>query len=275
MTVRVGQRLGKYRLKRRVARGGFGDVYEAYDTIEGIAVAVKIPLGGAVKPEHIDDFRREVRITAKLDHANILPIKNADFIDGVFAIVQPLGLQSLDERIHKRMSVPLKLDLIGQLLRGLAHAHEGGIIHCDIKPENMILFADNRLRLADFGIAKFARRTVEGSASGSLGYMAPEQAFGKPSTRSDVFSSGLVIHQILTGKLPQWPFEWPTEGWDRLKRYHPDLREFVRRALEVDTRKRFVDGPAMLAAFEKIKRRALRYASERRRTRTRSRTRTR
>ena len=88
--VRVGQRLGKYRLKRRVARGGFGDVFEAYDTIEGISVAVKVPLD-IVNNENIEDFRREVRITAKLDHPNILPIKNADFIDNVFAIVQPLG----------------------------------------------------------------------------------------------------------------------------------------------------------------------------------------
>lgn len=271
MSVRVGQRLGKYRLKRRLARGGFGDVYEAYDTIEGISVAVKIPLGGAVKPEHVDDFRREVRITAKLDHPNILPIKNADFIDGVFAIVQPLGLQSLDERINKRMSVQLKLDLVEQLLAGLAHAHEEGIIHCDVKPENIILFADKRLRLADFGIAKFARRTIQGSASGSVGYMAPEQAMGKPSAKSDVFSAGLVIHQILTGKVPQWPFNWPTEGWDRLKRYHPDLREFVRRSLEVDTRKRFVDGRAMYDAYRKIKPRALRYAVERRRKRHRTR----
>ncbi len=122
--LRVGQRLGKYRLKRRVARGGFGDVYEAYDTIEGVSVALKIPLGGAIEPSHIDDFRREVRITAKLDHPNIMPIKNADFIEGIFAIVQPLGQQSLDERIHKRMSLATKLAFIEQLLAGLAHAHE-------------------------------------------------------------------------------------------------------------------------------------------------------
>ncbi|NVB39949.1 serine/threonine protein kinase [Pseudenhygromyxa sp. WMMC2535] len=262
--VRVGQRLGKYRLKRRVARGGFGDVYEAYDTIEGISVALKIPLGGSVKPEQLDDFRREVRITAKLEHPNILPIKNADFLGDVFAIVQPLGEQSLDDRMSKRMTLERRLDYIDQMLAGLAHAHERGIIHCDIKPDNMILFPEGRLRLADFGIAKFARKTINASASGSVGYMAPEQAMGKPSARSDVFSAGLVIHQLLTGKLPQWPFEWPTEGKERLKVLHPDLREFVRRALEVETRKRFRDAVAMYRAFKPVKRKALRYATERR-----------
>ncbi|MFV8752512.1 serine/threonine-protein kinase [Nannocystaceae bacterium ST9] len=260
----MGQRLGKYRLKRRVARGGFGDVYEAYDTIEGVSVALKIPLGGVLEPAQVEDFRREVRITAKLDHPNIMPIKNADFIDGVFAIVQPLGRQSLDERIHKRMSLATKLEFIGQLLSGLAHAHESGIIHCDIKPENVILFSEGRLRLADFGIAKFARRTVKGSASGSVGYMAPEQAMGMPSARSDVFSAGLVVHQILTGKLPQWPFVWPSEGWTRLRQQHPELREFVRRSLEVDTRKRFRDAVAMDKAFRKLRSKSLKHALERR-----------
>lgn len=263
--LRVGQRLGKYRLKRRVARGGFGDVYEAYDTIEGVSVALKIPLGGAIEPSHIDDFRREVRITAKLDHPNIMPIKNADFIEGIFAIVQPLGHQSLDERIHKRMSLATKLAFIEQLLAGLAHAHEAGIIHCDVKPENVILFGEGRLRLADFGIARFARRTVKGSASGSVGYMAPEQAMGLPSARSDVFSAGLVIHQILTSSLPQWPFTWPTEGWKRLRQQHPELREFVRRSLEVDTRKRFRDAVAMEKVFRKLRGKALKHAAERRR----------
>lgn len=262
--VRVGQRLGKYRLKRRVARGGFGDVYEAYDTIEGISVALKVPLSGVVQQDNLDDFRREVRITAKLDHPNIMQIKNADFIDGVFAIVQPLGVCSLDERISKRLNFTTKIDLIDQMLAGLSHAHEHGIIHCDIKPENMILFADGRLRLSDFGIAKFARKTIHGSASGSVGYMAPEQAMGRPSARSDVFSAGLVIHQLLTGKLPTWPFTWPCEGYERLKRHHPELREFVRRAIEVDARKRFANATVMYRTFKPIRRKTLAYAEAKR-----------
>lgn len=238
-------------------------MFEAYDTIEGISVAIKVPLDNLTS-DHLEDFRREVRITAKLDHPNILPLKNADFIDGVFAIVQPLGERSLDQRLSKRMNFDTKLGYIDQMLAGLSYAHEHGIIHCDIKPDNMILFADGRLRLADFGIAKFARKTVVGSASGSVGYMAPEQAMGRPSARSDVFSAGLVIHQLLTGKLPSWPFEWPVEGWDRLKRQHPDLREFVRRALAFEARRRYEDAALMYRVFKRLKPRALKYAADRR-----------
>lgn len=262
--VRVNQRLGKYRIKRRLARGGFGDVYEAYDTIESIKVALKIPLGGEVDEAQLDDFRREVRITTRLDHPNILPIKNADFIDDLFVIVQPLGVCSLHARISRRMKFTTKIEIIDQILAGLAHAHERGVIHCDIKPDNIIMFEDGRVRLADFGIAKFARKTVVGSASGSVGYMAPEQAMGRPSARSDVFAAGLVIHQILTSHLPEWPFEWPTAGWDRLKRQHPDLREFVRRSIEREARNRFKDGAVMYRAFKRIERKTLRYAADRR-----------
>jgi serine/threonine protein kinase len=266
--VRVGQRLGKYRLRRRVARGGFGDVYEAYDGIEGITVALKLPLNGIVQSENLDDFRREVRITARLDHPNIMPIKNADFIDGVFAIVQPLGVCSLDERIHKRLNFKTKLDYIDQMLAGLAYAHEHGVIHCDIKPDNMVLFEDGRLRLTDFGIAKLARRTINASASGSVGYIAPEQAMGRPSARSDVFSVGLVIHQLLTGKLPAWPFTWPADGWERLKRQHPDLREMIRRSIEVEARRRYDDAAVMYRTFKRLRRRALEHAAGKRKRRT-------
>jgi eukaryotic-like serine/threonine-protein kinase len=262
--VRVGQRLGKYRLKRRVARGGFGDVYEAYDTIEGISVALKIPLDGAAQSTSLDDFRREVRITAKLDHPNILSIKNADFIDDVFTIVQPLGTCSLDERISKRINFTTKVEYIEQMLAGLAYAHEHGVIHCDIKPGNMILFDDGRLRLADFGIAKFARKTINASASGSVGYIAPEQAMGRPSARSDVFSVGLVIHELLTGKLPAWPFTWPADGWERLKRQHPDLRELVRRSIQVDARRRYGNAAVMHRAFKRSRRKMLEYAVSKR-----------
>jgi eukaryotic-like serine/threonine-protein kinase len=268
LMVRVGQRLGKYRLRRRVARGGFGDVYEAYDNIEGIAVALKIPLDGTVRSENLGDFRREVRITAKLDHPNIMPIKNADFVDGVFTIVQPLGCFSLDERLQKRLNLATKLDYIEQMLAGLAHAHEHGVIHCDIKPENMVLFPDGRLRLTDFGIAKLARRTINASASGSVGYIAPEQAMGRPSARSDVFSVGLVIHQLLTGKLPSWPFAWPTEGWERLKRQHPDLRDIVRRAIELEARHRYSDAAVMYRAYKRVQRKALEHAARKRRRKT-------
>ncbi|MCA9694144.1 MAG: serine/threonine protein kinase [Myxococcales bacterium] len=262
--MRAGQRLGKYKVRRRLARGGFGDVYEAYDTIEGIPIALKIPLG--ISERTIDDFRREIQITARLDHPNILAIKNADFIDEILVVAYPLGERSLTDRLTRRMSLANVLDYASQLLDGLAHAHEHKIVHCDVKPDNLIMFRNGRVCLGDFGIAKFGMRTIRGSNSGTLGYIAPEQAMGQPSMRSDVFSAGLVIYRMLTGQVPDWPFKWPPPGHERLRRRAPDLDDFLRRALAVDARKRFRDAGVMLRAFERIRPRALKRATKRRST---------
>lgn len=254
------QLLGKYKIERRLAEGGFAHVYKAMDTVEGIRVALKIPHPRYVDKESLDFFRREARMAAQLDHPHILPLKDASFINGRFVIAFPLGTQSLDDRLAKRMSHSLVLDLIEQILEAVAFAHERKIIHCDLKPENMILFADNFLRLTDFGIAKVAQKTVRASGSGTLGYMAPEQAMGKPSFRSDVFSIGLILHRMLTGELPEWPFHWPLPGASRLrKKVHPELVELLRKALDVDPRKRFRDAGKMLVAFRRLKPKALRF----------------
>jgi serine/threonine protein kinase len=98
--------------------------------------------------------------------------------------------------------------------------------------------------------------------------MAPEQAMGRPSARSDVFSVGLVIHELLTGKLPTWPFTWPVEGCERLQRHHPDLRALVRRSIEVEARRRYSDAAVMHRAFKRARRRMLDYAARKRRRRT-------
>ena len=247
--LRAGQRLGKYRIRRRLAQGGFAAVYEAHDSIEGIVVALKVPLGKHVRPEILADFKREARLAANLEHPNILPLKNADYIDGVFCIVYPLGLESLADRLSRRMSLRSLLDIAEQLLAALAHAHEHRVIHCDIKPENLILFDDERVRLADFGIAKVAMQTINASASGTLGYMAPEQAMGRPSAKSDVFSAALVIYRMITGELPEWPYDWPLPGHERLHKRAPELEPILQKALTVDARRRYRDAGALLEAF--------------------------
>ncbi len=264
--VRVGQRLGKYRLRRRLARGGFADVFEAYDTLEGISVALKVPLGGEkLAPELAGDFEREIQLGARLEHPNILSVKNADVIDGILTIAYPLGERSLADRLSHRLSVRNALEFGQQLLEALAHAHENRVIHCDVKPDNLILFDDGALRLGDFGLAKQSVRTLHASSSGTLGYMAPEQAMGRPSARSDVFSAGLIIYRMLSGVLPEWPYDWPPRGYDRLRRQAPDMVEFLRRALQVPTRKRFRDATQMLAAYETAKAATLRRLERRRR----------
>ncbi|MEQ8785304.1 MAG: serine/threonine-protein kinase [Pirellulaceae bacterium] len=268
--------MGKYRIERKLGVGGFSVVYRAMDTIEGVRVALKIPHHHLVTPEVLEEFRQEARMMARLEHPNILPLKNAEFIDEKFVIVYPLGEKTLTDRLQSRLSFATAIDYAEQMLSAVAYAHEHRIIHCDVKPDNVILFSGGRLRLADFGIAKVANRTIRASGSGTVGYVAPEQAMGRPSFRSDVFSLGLILYRMLTGRLPEWPYEWPPPGVDRLRRRHPDLLSLVRKAIDVNPRRRYRDAGVMLDAFLRIKPRVLRHAkrqSERTRTTTKKSTR--
>ena len=257
--VRVRQHLGKYRIDKRLAVGGFATVYKAYDTIEGIPVALKLPHPHTVTKDALEDFRREVRVNAKLDHPNILPIKNAGFIGDKFVIVYPLGDGTLGDRLTKRLSMRTALSFTEQMLEALAFAHAKRVMHLDVKPDNFIIFNKTRLRLADFGIAKVAHKTVQASGAGTVGYIAPEQAMGRPSLRSDVFSMGLILYRMFSGQLPEWPYDWPAPGIDRLKRtLHPQFIAIIRRAMSVDAKDRYADAGAMLSAFRRIKPRAVR-----------------
>ena len=265
--IRVGQRLGKYRLKRRLARGGFADVFEAFDTLERVTVALKIPLAEQLTPELRADFEREIQVSAKLQHPNIIGLKNADEIDGVLTLAYPMGERSLDQRLRNRMSLTTILDYSEQMLEALAYAHEQRIVHCDVKPDNLLLFADGSLRLCDFGLAKPCVNTMLASSSGTVGFVAPEQAMGRPSARSDVFSAGLIIYRMLSGSLPHWPYEWPFEGRDRVRRQAPDMIPLLQRAIQVDARRRFRDAVQMLTAFLAAKKLTVRRMDKRRRRR--------
>lgn len=254
--LRTRQKFDKYRIEGRLGEGGFATVYQAMDTIEGVRVALKIPTARALEDGGLKAVLREVRIVARLEHPNILPLKTAGHVDGVFAIVQPLGDETLAGRLRRRLSAQTALGFADQVLAAVAHAHEQGIVHLDIKPENIILFGD-RVRLADFGIAKVAleTRTVTAAGTGTIGFMAPEQAYGKPSKRSDVFAIGLVIYRMLAGSLPEWPYDWPPEGFARLReRANPAIVEVLRRAISLDQSKRYKDAGVMLAAWKRARR---------------------
>ena len=231
--LRPRQRVGKYRIERLIGSGGFAQVYAAMDTIEGGRVALKVPYGQFVDEAMLDLFRQEVRLVATLDHPNILPLRNADMIDNRFVVATQLGRETLDERLGRRISVKKALMFSEQMIAAVAYAHECRIVHCDIKPENFILFDGDWLRLTDFGIAKVSRLTIMGSGTGTVGHMAPEQAMGKPSMRSDVFSVGLIIYRMLSGWWPEYPFHWPPVGAANLrtKRVHPDMIRFIKKAM--------------------------------------------
>lgn len=257
--LKARQHIGKYRIEKRLALGGFAAVFRAFDTIEGIRIALKVPHEEHITTDTLRTFRNEARLVAQLDHPNVLPIKDASIIDDRFVIASPLGETTLLDRWQRRMTMLKRLELVHQMIAGVAHAHERKIIHCDIKPENFILFAGNRLRLADFGIARIAHRTINGSGSGTVGYMAPDQAMGRPSLRSDVFSLGLLIYRLMTGHLPEWPFEWPLEGHARLKRATSgEFIQFLQKSLELNPRRRYADAAEMLAEFELVQKNALR-----------------
>lgn len=251
------QMLGQYRIERLLAKGGTAEVFAAHDTALGIRVALKVP-HSHLEGEMLESIRREIRLVAKLDHPNIMPIRTASEIDGHLVIVQPLGVESLADRLGRRMGREKVLEIAGQVFAGLAHAHAKRVMHCDVKPDNIVLFEDGTVRLADFGLARFALHSIEASGSGTVGYMAPEQALGRPSARSDVFSAGLVLYRMMAGDVPEWPFEWPYPGLARARRgYHKDLLELVRHATQVDSRRRFETAAPLLEAFQRLRPRAL------------------
>lgn len=252
--LRARQYLGKYKIERQIGSGGFAQVYSALDTIEGVRVALKIPFDHLVDDEMLELFRQEVRLVAQLDHPNILQLKNADIVDDRLIVATLLGRETLDDRLGRRLSVEKALLFAEQMIAAVAYAHDCRIVHCDVKPENFILFDDDVLRLTDFGIAKVARITIMGSGTGTVGHMAPEQAMGKPSMRSDVFSLGLILYRMLTGVWPEYPFAWPPPAASvlRSKHVHPDLIRFIKKAIAPVPRNRFADAVKMEETYAEL-----------------------
>jgi len=253
--LRVGSRLDKYRLLRRLGCGGFATVYAAMDTLENRRVAVKVPDELVVSNvQSMEDVTREIRIMARLDHGNILHLKDARVIDGHLVMVFPLGEQSLADRLQKRISRASAIDLATQMIDAVAYAHENRVMHRDIKPENFILFPHSRICLTDFGLARLGHPVGTQSGSGTIGYVSPEQAMGKPSFRSDVFSLGLVMYRMFAGTLPEYPYEPPLRGYAKLRRgLSTEFVSLIRKCIEPVPSKRFRDGVALRNAFQQIR----------------------
>ncbi len=253
--LRAGVRLEKYRLIRRLGEGGFAVVFQAHDTIEDRSVALKLPdLATESLSQSYDDVQREVRIMAGLTHPNVLPLKDARYIDNQFVMVFPLGDESLNDRLSRRLARSTAVDYIRQMTAAVAHAHVNRVLHRDIKPENFILFPGNRICLTDFGLARNQTRRHLASASGTLGYIAPEQAMGKPTYRSDVFALGLIVYRMLSGVLPEYPFEVPLPAYAKFRKgLHQDFVDWTRKAIDPTPAKRFRDGVAMHNALERIR----------------------
>lgn len=249
--LKARQKIGKYTILGRLASSSLADVYRAYDTIQNTRVALKIPKRSHNIGEN--EFLHEVQVATRLQHPNILSVLNASYVDDRFVIAMELGDESLADRIERRMSTAAAMDLAGQAIAGLAYAHAHKFIHCDIKPENYILFPGNQLKLTDFGFAKLSLRTLKASGSGTIDYIAPEQAMGRPKFQSDVFSLGLVLYRMLSGRLPEWPFTWPLAGHDRLSaRVPPAMVAMLQKAIQLDPNKRYASAVQMQAEWKRL-----------------------
>lgn len=249
--LKARQKIGKYKIIGRIASTSLADVYRAHDTIQNTRVALKIPKSRHDMGEK--EFLHEVQVATRLQHPNILSVLNASYVEDQFVIAMELGTESLADRIERRTSTALALDLAGQAIAALAYAHAHKFIHCDIKPENFILFPGNQLKLGDFGFAKLSLRTLKASGSGTIEYIAPEQAMGRPKFQSDVFSLGLVLYRLLSGRLPEWPFTWPMDGHAQLAARVPTgVVAMLRKAIQLDPNKRYASAVQMQTEFKRL-----------------------
>ncbi|MBI4832989.1 MAG: protein kinase [Candidatus Lindowbacteria bacterium] len=245
---RRGRKVGKYKLLKKLGEGGFGVVYKAYDEVEGQHVALKIQAPAFRSERILQYFKHEIRLMSRIEHRNVLKMKNADLIDGRLFIASELGLCSLAERKRRAIRSDFALSILLQMLEALMEVQKNNIVHRDIKPENIILFPDNIVKLGDFGIAKVLERVGQATATdtGTQGYFAPEQIFGKPSFASDIFSLGLVFYEMITGDLPKYPFRWPLAGKERFhRRVSGNLRHIIRKSLAFDEEQRYPDARSM------------------------------
>ncbi len=204
-------RLGRYEILGELGRGAMGVVYRARDPIIDRVVALKtidLALTGAALASFEERFFQEARSAGRLNHPNIVTIYDAGKADGVaYIAMEFLEGTSLREILdeHPPLSIPRILETVAQVARGLAYAHENGVVHRDIKPANIIVLRNRRPKITDFGIARLGEADGVGSErAGSPKYMSPEQIRGDVTLdgRSDVFSLGTVLYEMLTGKSP-------------------------------------------------------------------------
>lgn len=203
-------RLRHYEIEREIARGGMAIVYLALDTRSNHWVALKQMLPGIFHdPEFAARFRREVRIHASLAHPNILQVHDFEAGPEVYYIAMELvdggTLRTLCDRVPV-FPVEASLHVVGEVLRGLAHAHASGIVHRDVKPQNVLISRAGDVKVADFGISKteeMTRLTLTGNLVGTPSYMSPEQAALQPvDARADIFSTGVMLYELLSGHNP-------------------------------------------------------------------------
>lgn len=259
LTIHPGDQLDHFHLEELVATSGMSTVFRATDTRSGLQVAIKVPHPEVeCDPALFERFQREAEIGTRLDHPGVMKVFPNPGRTQVYMVMEwvegRLLRQILNDR--PRPSIDRSVKLTVGICRALEYIHANGVVHRDMKPENIMVDANDNIRLIDFGIAgnAGARRLTFGSFSQNLGtpdYISPEQVRGKRGdARSDIYSMGVMLYEMLTGKVP---FSGPNPFAvmnDRLLNYPeppsklepaitPQLQEIVYRAMERDPKNRY------------------------------------
>ena len=201
----------RYRIVDKIGVGGMADVYLGEDTLLGRQVAIKVLHANfANDDEFVTRFKREAQAAGKLNHPNIVNMYDVGFDQDLhYIIMEYVDGETLKEYItrHGRLSIDEAVKFTIAIAEGLEHAHTMGIVHCDIKPHNVIITRTGRVKVTDFGIARAMNATntvmYTNSILGSAHYLSPEQASGKPvDGNTDIYSLGVVLYEMLTGRVP-------------------------------------------------------------------------
>jgi serine/threonine protein kinase len=273
MDKNIGKKLdGRYEITELIGVGGMADVYKANDIIYDKQVAVKIlKKEFSENEEFLRRFRNESKAIAVLSHPNIVKILDVGFTDKIqFIVMEYIDGITLKEYMNNEGKLSWKdsVHFLIQILRALQHAHDRGIVHRDIKPQNIMLFPDGTIKVMDFGIAKFAREegmTATSQAIGSVHYISPEQARGDVTNeKSDIYSVGILLYEMLTSKKP-----FDTDNPVSVALMHmqneaikprdinPDLpvglEEIILHAMEKEPEKRYHSAAEMIKDIERFK----------------------
>ncbi len=270
----VGKKLdGRYELIEVIGVGGMAVVYKAHDNVEDKTVAVKILKEEYVSNEEfIRRFKNESKAIAVLSHPNIVKVFDVSFGEAMqYIVMEYIDGITLKQYIEQQGSLRWKdaLNFAVQILRGLQHAHDKGIVHRDVKPQNIMVLEDGTIKVTDFGIARFARseqKTITDKAIGSVHYISPEQARGdNTDEKSDIYSLGVMLYEMLTGQLPFQAESAVSVAIMQLQR-EPDLpttingsipeglEQITMHAMQKNSEKRYKSASEMLCDLEAFKR---------------------
>ena len=270
----IGKTLGeRYQLKKLIGSGGMANVFEAVDLQEnGRIAAVKLlKQEFLTNEEFVRRFKNESRVIAVLDHPNIVKIYDVNFTgEDQYIVMEYIDGVTLNQYIHHQGHLRWKdaVHFLEQILRALQHAHDHGVVHRDIKSQNIMLQRDGSIKVMDFGIARFARediRSGQNKAIGSVHYISPEQACGEESdAKSDIYSLGVLLYEMLSGNVP---FDGATPEEVAMKHIHEQpvplrqvnpevpigLCEICDKAMQKDKNLRYRSAKEMLAAVDAFK----------------------